>query len=603
DFISTADLNSRFIEPLTTKGCEVVLIVDACHASGLNRNLSGGVEGGKITMMALENMTSPVKMYSCQASQYSLESEQWGGGRGLFSYVLMEGLYGMADADNNKVVSLREIQRYLEDNVPTLASPNKQDPIIKIDNPKRAISKVNDLLLNEYKVQKSKNLPFMARADIKGGMDGLIRAMDTTRQRLYRECDSLINVKELEKAYAVFKAYAQLDSTSEVSLQLRRNLSASLQEKTAAILTPMLEDASKVDVTREEVMLAIDDLEKATELLGPANFLYKNLVARKLFLQAFVIKKFNVKGNPDAALAMLEESAKLEPNAPYTYYYMGLFHRDKNDKDKSKKNFKQYVDLIPSSGWAYNNLGYSDVDAGSFDEAINNYQQAIRIFKDSTGKKGRGYVTSMNNLGMVYTKLGQYDKAEPLFVDANKFKVDMVTVMGFPGFPGIPGMPDSMHGVNNLGKLYVRKGDYDKAEPILVTSSEEAKKIFGPDHPAYARTIVDIGELKGKTGNYDKAIEYFDEALTIMDKVLGADNPRSGEIYFQKGVIYVMEKNNAQALENFEKAFQMKYHDLKNIELNKSLDPIRTTPAFKKLLKKYFSEKELDRHSRMFSAG
>ena len=36
---------------------------------------------------------------SCQPNEYSIEGEQWGGGRGAFSYHLVDALYGLADAN------------------------------------------------------------------------------------------------------------------------------------------------------------------------------------------------------------------------------------------------------------------------------------------------------------------------------------------------------------------------------------------------------------------------------------------------------------------------------------------------------------------------
>jgi uncharacterized caspase-like protein len=134
DYISTSDLHIKFTSELIKKGAEVMLIIDACHSGGMNSQLAGGEQGGIITANALNTIQSTVKLYSCQTNQYSLESKQFGGGRGLFSYVLMEGLYGMADINGDSAVSMKELQRYLEDNIPLLALPNKQDPVVKVED-------------------------------------------------------------------------------------------------------------------------------------------------------------------------------------------------------------------------------------------------------------------------------------------------------------------------------------------------------------------------------------------------------------------------------------------------------------------------------------
>ncbi|MBK7305024.1 MAG: hypothetical protein IPI90_17740 [Saprospiraceae bacterium] len=46
------------------------------------------------------------KILSCQPNEFSLEGEQWGGGRGVFSYHLVDGLFGLADRNNDGLITL-----------------------------------------------------------------------------------------------------------------------------------------------------------------------------------------------------------------------------------------------------------------------------------------------------------------------------------------------------------------------------------------------------------------------------------------------------------------------------------------------------------------
>lgn len=154
-------------------------------------------------------------MYSCQAKQYSIESKQFGEGRGVFSFVLMEGLYGLADANNDKRVSIKEIQRYLEDNVPLLALPNKQDPVIKAEDNTILFCDVNEELLSEYKTSKKKYLVFLSDANTKGNDKTLLASLNTKQGKLYILCMLQIDEKRLEEAYLTYKQYELLDKTSE----------------------------------------------------------------------------------------------------------------------------------------------------------------------------------------------------------------------------------------------------------------------------------------------------------------------------------------------------------------------------------------------------
>ncbi len=415
DFISTSDLNSRFIDPLAARGCEVMLIVDACHATGMNKNLSGGAEGGKITSLALQSMTSPIKIYSCQADELSLESQQWGGGRGLFSYVLMEGLYGLADADNNKTVTLRELGRYLEDHVATLAAPNKQEPIVKVENPTQPISKVNEAFLTSYRSQKEKGLVFIAKADTKGSLDAELMQIDSSRRLLYLQTDSLIEKNELEKAYELFLEIEKKDSESNASLQLRRNLSAALQYRTADLLLPMLEDVGKASSNIPAIQKARHDLERAALLLGEKHFLYWNLQARLLFLKAYIYSlerglRTIVTGaarpataDDSLALTWLNESVLLEPNAPYTWYYLGFFNRIMGKFEVARGYIEKYLNLVPQSSVAHGRMGAILSNLKRNEEALFHLQKALEIDPKN--------IFALNDLGLLYTRLGRAEES------------------------------------------------------------------------------------------------------------------------------------------------------------------------------------------------
>lgn len=79
------------------KKTKIIIIADACHSG----KLAGfSINGAQITNSNLaRQIANEVKILSCQPNEYSLEGNQWGGGRGVFSYHLVNGLYGMADQD------------------------------------------------------------------------------------------------------------------------------------------------------------------------------------------------------------------------------------------------------------------------------------------------------------------------------------------------------------------------------------------------------------------------------------------------------------------------------------------------------------------------
>jgi uncharacterized caspase-like protein len=71
-----------------------------------------------------------VAIFSASAdNQYSQEGQEWGGGHGVFTYFLLEGLKGGADFNKDGRVNLGELNLYLSERV-RRATKNAQSPIV-----------------------------------------------------------------------------------------------------------------------------------------------------------------------------------------------------------------------------------------------------------------------------------------------------------------------------------------------------------------------------------------------------------------------------------------------------------------------------------------
>ena len=103
----------------------VVLITDACHSG----KLAGSSKRG--TFLVSEQLRAirdkEIRITSSADNQLSNENEAWGGGRGVFSYYLVNGLKGLADNSKDGIVTLDEIKSYLD------VSFNKDD-VLKKEN-------------------------------------------------------------------------------------------------------------------------------------------------------------------------------------------------------------------------------------------------------------------------------------------------------------------------------------------------------------------------------------------------------------------------------------------------------------------------------------
>jgi tetratricopeptide (TPR) repeat protein len=563
DFISTNDLDIKFTSELIKRGAEVILIIDACHSGGMSNQLPGGEQGGIITANALNMIKSSIKLYSCQANQYSLESSQFGGGRGLFSYILMEGLYGLADVNpKDKQISLKELQRYLEDFVPALASPNKQNPIVKMEDNTEIFCDVNIEFLTEYKKAKDKKISFLASATLKGIDDDWLSEMSKSQKELYIKCKKQLENKNLDSAFSTYRSFELLDKTSDASVLLRRNLSAALQEKAANIISPLIEDISNFGSDSKNVENAIDELEKASELLGKEHFLYDKLQARQLFLKALdLMIKGQSKTKAYECLHYLEHSAELEPNASYTYFCLSNIYEGIGKILFAEINIKKYLDLVPNSTWAHYNYAILLSKQNKYSETEKEYKMALQLDQNN--------VNAHYNYANLLYDLNRNKEAEKEFLKVIEIKPDLSSVRC------------------NYGLLLQSMNRYHEAE------NEFQKAItLDPGNPIYHNNY---GVLLYNLKMYKDAEREYMTAIHL--------NPENPKPYYFLTCLYSVQDMTENAIFYFGKTLQKGMRELSIWQLDSDLDNIRKLPEFKYILLNYYSLKELDRFPGLFSQG
>lgn len=103
-----------------------VLLTDACHSGGLGmagyatRDAFGENLNAinKVFLQDLQATQSGLAILTAsEARQLSREGTQWGGGHGVFTWYLLRGLKGEADADGDHIVRLGELLEYVREGV------------------------------------------------------------------------------------------------------------------------------------------------------------------------------------------------------------------------------------------------------------------------------------------------------------------------------------------------------------------------------------------------------------------------------------------------------------------------------------------------------
>ncbi|WKZ16568.1 MAG: PEGA domain-containing protein [Candidatus Jettenia caeni] len=111
----------------------LVFFADVCHGTGLTTSTIGTRGVSNTVNVALSTLKSTREGWgvvsASRASEVSMESNLWGGGHGVFTYYLLEGLKGKADEEGNRngIVTLVEAFDFLEEKVKR-ATQNTQHP-------------------------------------------------------------------------------------------------------------------------------------------------------------------------------------------------------------------------------------------------------------------------------------------------------------------------------------------------------------------------------------------------------------------------------------------------------------------------------------------
>ncbi|HXQ70032.1 MAG TPA: caspase family protein [Pyrinomonadaceae bacterium] len=113
--LNMAELQARFIDRLRAK--QMVILIDACHSGGVDpaekssfRQLERS-ENNTFNIYAekLFSGESRALLTSSDVNEVSEEGGQWGGGHGVFTWAILEGLRGVADVNRDRVITTGEL--------------------------------------------------------------------------------------------------------------------------------------------------------------------------------------------------------------------------------------------------------------------------------------------------------------------------------------------------------------------------------------------------------------------------------------------------------------------------------------------------------------
>ncbi|MEZ4958362.1 MAG: tetratricopeptide repeat protein [Saprospiraceae bacterium] len=555
DYVSTLSVNNRG---------NVLVITDACHSGKLS---GSGIDGAQLTNQNLARQyQNEVKILSCQPNEYSIEGEQWGGGRGAFSYHLVDGLYGMADGNADGAVNLLEIGRYLQDKVTSEVAPQSQVPMTVGNFTEKLVDVFPDVLA-QIREGKKGQLQLFTATESRGIEDEVLAAADSNIVEMYAAFQQAIKDKKfLEPAGACANFYYEILSKEpqleRLHASMRRNYAAALQDDVQQVLNKWLKnDVNEVMMNRQ---LRFDKynpypqyLQRAAELLGPEHYMYPILLARKLYFEGYLAQQKEGTSREEFGQQVLEKyraSLLLVPDQPVVYYSMSsVFGNTMMQADSMEYFAELATGLIPSWVVPYITVGniyksrYKDfgrskiflekasgIDSNSllvlnawglyyFD--LKDYPEAEAVYKklialDSTNS----YNIGRNNFGMVYRATGRIEEAIEMYKKAIEIE------------------PTNSYPYSNLGFIYsTYTKEYSLAEKYL----KKAIQLDSNNANFYFR----LASVFNNTRHYDKAEEQYKKAIQFDSTNIGA--------YLGLGNIYTNSQRYGEAETQYKKIIQI----------------------------------------------
>lgn len=378
---------------------KVVVITDACHSGQMNgKNFKGSLFVGEQLMLKKEN---EIRMASCKPDELSNENENWGGGRGVFSYYLVNALQGgLADANHDGVVGVGELKAYME------ASMAK-DPVLKSEGDVQTpvINGSADFGLAKVVASERKKI----EEDIKRDSFSIVRVLNATaalndedntepadyffiqlkKQNLAGLTDSLkLNTLGSESiAFAIIKNLIEnavtekaknklLELENELKIdkgkfsRFNLDIASTILDAGQNVITNYIRGDEAELERRRYYNSSNSGYDVYTRMFSVALKLSKGdkyySTKAAVFLHYFsgLVLRFKIvltakpKSVIEAALAEQKKALALETHAAYIYNELGILYMAQNNRQKAEENYLLAAKLSPYWALPRANLAY-----------------------------------------------------------------------------------------------------------------------------------------------------------------------------------------------------------------------------------------------------
>jgi tetratricopeptide (TPR) repeat protein len=203
------------------------------------------------------------------------------------------------------------------------------------------------------------------------------------------------------------------------------------------------------------------------------------------------------------------------PNSSLAHNNLGNFFLQNGRTDEAMEQFQKALKIEPRYALAHNNLGAALYQKGRVDEAVTHYQKALEIEPR--------YAQAHNNLGIVLFQKGQVDAAMAHFQKALAIQ------------------PNNAEIYNNFGNALLGKGEAAGALRCFQKAVEIA--------PDFAGAQENLGMILFQKGQMDEAIVHYQKAVAIQ--------PVNAEFQYNLGYALFLKGEARGAIAHYQRSLEL----------------------------------------------
>lgn len=188
-------------------------------------------------------------------------------------------------------------------------------------------------------------------------------------------------------------------------------------------------------------------------------------------------------------------------------------------------------------------LGYSNL--GEYQKAKDVYEIVYKLYCKTLGEKHYVTLSSLSNLGAVYYNLKNYPKMKELLEKSFRTQYEMFGLTQ----PGI------FVTISNIVQCCISACDYQLALDICELLYDIYCKEFGEEHTNTVCLLNKIAIIYGKLGEHKKALEFTEKSYKILYKTHGEKHPHTLKVLGNLAFCYDCIGNHQAELEINEKVY------------------------------------------------